>query len=124
MTLENQSFTCGNPRCGRTFAEPLLVEDLASKEGSPYYACPYCLTEIMLEKEPEISADKQNLEMEKTETKPPKAPEPAKKTPDKQSPKPQECPHYFGYLSTRSKKDPIPEECMTCDKLVECMLKV
>jgi DNA-directed RNA polymerase subunit RPC12/RpoP len=126
MTLENRSFTCENPKCGRTFAEPVLVEDLASQKSNPYYACPYCLTEIMLEKEPEIGADEQNLDKEKTKTEPPKVPEPepAEETPDQQSSKPQECPHYFGYLSTRSKKDPIPEECMTCDKLVECMLKV
>jgi hypothetical protein len=125
MMLENRSFTCENPKCGRTFAEPVLVENLTAQNGGSYYACPYCFTEIMLEKESVISTNEQELEREKTKTKPPKVPEPAKKTLDQQSSEtPQKCQHYFGYLSSRSKKDPIPEECMTCEKLVECMLKM
>ncbi len=32
------------------------------------------------------------------------------------------CPHhYLGYLSVRSKGEEIPEECMTCEKTIECM---
>ena len=33
------------------------------------------------------------------------------------------CPnHYLGYLSERSKGEGIPEECMICEKTIECML--
>jgi hypothetical protein len=126
MKLENQSFTCENPKCGRTFAEPVLVENLTAQNGGSYYACPYCFTETTLEKEESVkSTDEQELESEKTKTEPPKVPEPAKTTPDQRSSETtQKCQHYFGYLSTRSKKDSIPEECMTCEKLIECMLKM
>jgi hypothetical protein len=34
---------------------------------------------------------------------------------------PENCQHQFGYLSRRSKGEEIPEECLLCDKLVECM---
>jgi translation initiation factor IF-1 len=33
----------------------------------------------------------------------------------------QNCQHQFGYLSWRSEGEEIPEECMFCEKLLECM---
>ncbi|MEM2968051.1 MAG: hypothetical protein QXJ40_01650 [Candidatus Bathyarchaeia archaeon] len=33
------------------------------------------------------------------------------------------CSYYLGYLSERSSKDKIPDECMMCKDIVECMLK-
>jgi hypothetical protein len=31
------------------------------------------------------------------------------------------CPHYLGYLKKRQKNSPIPEGCLTCNKIIECM---
>ena len=36
--------------------------------------------------------------------------------------KPEKCVHQFGYLSKRSSKEKIPEECMMCENIVQCML--
>ena len=33
------------------------------------------------------------------------------------------CTHHFGFLSERSSKEKIPEECMACAEIVNCMLK-
>ena len=33
------------------------------------------------------------------------------------------CPHHFGYLTDRPKGAPIPEECLTCQKMLECINK-
>lgn len=33
-----------------------------------------------------------------------------------------DCKQYFGYLGERSKGEEIPEQCMTCSKLLGCML--
>ena len=33
------------------------------------------------------------------------------------------CPHYFGYLARRPKRGSIPEECLTCQKMLECRNK-
>lgn len=41
----------------------------------------------------------------------------------KEPPKVQRCTHHFGYLSERKTKDKIPEECMMCENIVQCMLK-
>jgi hypothetical protein len=31
------------------------------------------------------------------------------------------CGHHFGYLNKRPKDTPIPETCMICPKIVECL---
>jgi hypothetical protein len=33
------------------------------------------------------------------------------------------CSRQLGYLSKRSPKEKIPEECMMCSSIVQCMLK-
>jgi hypothetical protein len=32
------------------------------------------------------------------------------------------CPEQFGYLANRPKDVPIPQECLSCPKMVDCML--
>lgn len=58
------------------------------------------------------------VEPRKTEEKPARPSEP------KEEEAPSECPHHFGYLSRRPKDAPIPEECLTCRKMIKCMLKL
>jgi len=36
----------------------------------------------------------------------------------------QGCPHHFGYLGEHPKHTPIPNECLTCTKIMECLSKV
>jgi len=33
------------------------------------------------------------------------------------------CPQTFGYLANRPPETPIPQECLLCPKIVDCMLK-
>ncbi|UCE15843.1 MAG: hypothetical protein JSV12_08280 [Candidatus Bathyarchaeota archaeon] len=35
--------------------------------------------------------------------------------------RPQECPHYFGYLKAVPKNSSIPEECLCCPEIMECL---
>jgi len=34
------------------------------------------------------------------------------------------CPHHFGYLGEHPKNTPIPNECLTCIRIMECLSKV
>ena len=34
------------------------------------------------------------------------------------------CPHHFGYLKEHPKHTPIPNECLTCTRLMECLAGV
>lgn len=80
-----------------------------------YDACPYCLTEIPIEEDLTVSFDepKETEEEEKVYA------EEHVEISEKSS----GCSYHLGYLSERSSKDKIPDECMMCKDIVECMLK-
>ena len=59
-----------------------------------YDACPYCLTKIS-------SNDR------------------AAVVPIEES---RSCQHHLGYLRDRDKKTDVPDECMICKDIVDCML--
>jgi hypothetical protein len=119
---ENQTFKCSNPSCGKVFAKPLKAKNLASKETEPYDACPYCLTETVLEEK--TSAEIKSEQKTKTREIEIKRSSilPIEEKSAQTNPKVQKCTHHFGYLSKRSSKEKIPEECMICENLVQCML--
>jgi len=113
-----QSYTCSNPSCGKSFAKPLKAVNLSLENLEPYLACPHCLTEITTQEKPSVAEAKPDLDAETLKT--------AKDgLEEKASPQSANtlCTHHFGYLSERSSKEKIPEECMDCAEIVNCMLK-
>jgi RAB protein geranylgeranyltransferase component A len=85
----------------------------------PYLACPHCLAEITTQENPPTA-----------ETKPTVTAETLKTTEDNvqdektaQQPTTPQCTHHFGYLSERSSKEKISDECIACAEIVNCMLK-
>lgn len=116
-TMANQTCTCPNPSCGKVFTNPIKVENLRSK-NEVYDACPFCLTEITLDKDSEIVEEKEDFKDKNHEKEYHKT-----KASDEPLPKVQGCQHHLGYLSQRSSKEKIPEECMVCENIVQCMLK-
>ena len=121
--MESQGFTCPNPVCGRVFSNPVRAENLGSKNAEVYDACPYCLTEIVVE-EAHHTLEKEE-DLREKETEPVERLEmPAVKLESAKPESPvQGCQRHFGYLGERSSKEKIPDECMTCENIVKCMLK-
>jgi hypothetical protein len=107
--------TCQNPSCKKSFTEPLKTLNLQLTPAEPYYACPYCLTKIKITEKPaEIQLEKVQPKENQVETK-----EKLLKNKDK----PATCHYHLGYLSERTSKDQIPDECLVCKDIVECMLR-
>jgi hypothetical protein len=95
--------SCLNPACRKTFTTPLKTLNLQQDSAETYDACPFCLTKIA---EPPIDANnKPGKEQSKTRE------------------KPTGCQYHMGYLSEREKNQQIPDACMTCKDLLECMLR-
>ena len=112
---------CPNPFCGKVFTIPLRTENLSSSSTETYNACPYCLTETSAEKVLQRTNEiRQELEKPKI-AEVSLAPDELKQA--ESSSKVQGCTRQFGYLSKRSSKEKIPDECITCEKIVQCMLK-
>lgn len=116
---ENHSHTCPNPSCGKVFNNPIKAENLCSKNVEVYDACPFCLAEITLDKNSIIIDEKKDFKTKESEEE--KCPE--VKTSVENLPRVHGCSHHLGYLSQRSPKEKIPEECMVCENIVQCMLK-
>lgn len=118
---ENQNCTCPNPSCGKIFTNPVRVENLCSRSAKVYEACPFCLTEITLDDTSVAMEEKKDSKIEESEGEEEKRPR--AKMQDESLSKVHGCSHHLGYLSKRSSKESIPEECMICEKIVQCMLK-
>jgi uncharacterized Zn finger protein (UPF0148 family) len=89
--------------------------NLQTDAAEPYAACPFCLTEIkviQLEKE----AKPEKINEEKTS----RSNEKANKVKEKE--KPSACQYHLGYLSEREQKLQIPDACIVCPDIVDCML--
>ena len=120
--------------------------NLQQDTNRPYDACPYCLTEINVNDEPNTDlAEPENLTPEMPD---PEMPEPETLKPEmlesetlgsveaepeveeteampqkeKGIEGPSECAHYLGYLSEKGSSVDIPDECMMCKDIVTCML--
>jgi DNA-directed RNA polymerase subunit RPC12/RpoP len=103
--------TCPNKACGKVFAKPLTTLTLKQDSKEPYNACPYCLTEITMP-EPESKNP-----FEKTTTEIAFLEEKSSQNHEEIS----NCKHYFGYMNQKEHKQQMPEECMLCSRIIECM---
>jgi len=96
--------------------------NLQATSADPYDACPYCLTDLtQCEELVSIPAESPKTVVESPEVTA-EAEVPIEETADipQQS---SNCDFHMGYLSERASKDQIPDNCMTCKDIVECMLK-
>jgi hypothetical protein len=100
----------------------LKTENVGVKRGLKYEACPYCLTEIVIDASPRTVQKTvvTNIGREETDENMEMSTLKAKLAQSVTSAK---CTHQLGYLSKRSPKEQIPEECMMCGNIVQCMLK-
>jgi DNA-directed RNA polymerase subunit RPC12/RpoP len=102
------SFKCDE--CGGTFQKPLWATDSSKGNVEEYYACPRCMTKVDYRKAQPSTAKESEILVEEHE---------------KASEKPKDdlvCNHFLGYMKKRAKDVPIPDECLTCSRMIECML--
>lgn len=108
--------------CGEAYKKPLYAMVSSGDHESEYYACPRCLSKVRhvgarskpdkveeaankLEKEENEGLTEQKIEIESEDK------------PEENLP----CVHKFGYLKRRPKNTAIPDQCLTCTKMIECM---
>ena len=99
---------------------PLKTLNLQQTPTEPYFSCPYCLTQIKIEPIKTNYPTEETL-LEKAHPKINQAEN--KEYLVKNSDKPSACQYHPGYLSERSSKEQIPDDCLVCKDIVDCMLK-
>ncbi len=125
---KDNDFSCPNKDCELVFSRPLKALNLQKDAPTQYYACPNCLTEITVEEDLEFP-EEEAMKFEVTQELEPEIEgaqegelelEPQKSSFSEES---VNCRHHLGYLSEREYNESIPDECMTCKNIVDCMLK-
>lgn len=116
---------CGYERCGKSFAAPVRLTDLSHKPSSEtYYACPYCFSK-MQESDSDESTGLKIMKSGGYEIAARSAGKGVKagviKDAGKDAPV-ANCPHHVGYLKARSKNEGVPDGCLTCPRILQCMV--
>ena len=96
--------------CGEEFKAPLLAMVSSGVLIEEYYACPKCLSKVG-------SYERKKVEVEETE----EEEESLEMEVEEKVEETVVCTHHLGYLKRRSKNTPVPEECLTCSKMIDCM---
>ena len=100
--------------CGEEFEQPLYTVISSGYIEEEYYACPRCLSKVGgVERRKTVEAEDDEETAQSGETEVEIKMEKMEET--------VACPHYLGYLKKRQKNTPIPEGCLTCDKMIDCM---
>ncbi len=107
--------TCQNSSCKKNFEVPLKTLNLQAAPTEIYNACPYCLTKINGSEKP-VEIDLENPQPKETQIK-------TKESHDKNGENPIKCHFHQGYLSERGPKESIPDECLVCKDILDCMLR-
>jgi len=103
------SFRCNG--CNGAFQKPILATVSSRGCVQTYYACPRCLSKISdVKHHKSEGGEETSVSMEKV-----------KKVVVAKHEDNVKCKHFLGYLKKRPKDMPFPDECLTCDKMIECL---
>lgn len=114
-----QTIDCSCSKCGRSFTEPVELTVQAEGSHETYYACPHCFSRVSLVNRNVVETESPLDKLKKGEGKAP--PSVSRKGVKDEKNKPAGCAHFLGYLKTRPKGSPIPDECLLCAAIIECM---
>jgi len=115
-------FACPNSLCGFVFSKPVKVKNMSSQDSKCYDACPRCLTAIIKEKSVPAVDTKPNETVQDNKLHETISSSQEERRAEQSTAV--QCAHHLGYLSERAKNEKIPEDCMVCENIVNCMLKV
>jgi len=103
---------CPYHNCGKGFKQPILLANRSELSGESYYACPHCHSKLDL-----VLKDRRDLSSVEAVA---IGDLDARVSMEK---KPANCTHYLGYLKTLSENAPLPDKCLTCPRVMVCMVR-
>lgn len=120
---------CTRSECGKSFDKPIELTIIAADNKSETYdACPHCFHKVT--SQPRTISEKKGRKTvpekksKKTLLSIPSIPiTEINKEENIEQDRSVGCSHSFGYLSKRSKGTSIPDECLTCREITQCMLQ-
>jgi hypothetical protein len=119
---KEDKFACPNSSCGFVFSKPVKVKNVGTENSQCYDACPRCLTAIVIEESVPVVDAKPGAAVENDKEQETVLRSSENKTATSSTSV--QCAYHLGYLSERTKNEKIPEDCIVCENIVKCMLKV
>jgi len=121
-----ETCVCPNDQCGKTFEHPLQLTVLCNDPVETYPACPYCMSRIENEEEREEREPQEDQELANEtpialKIKTALQKEQERETEEPEEPTAPKCTHDIGYLKKRPKGTSIPDECLVCPKMIQCL---
>lgn len=104
-----QAIVCPYVKCGKIFSAPIELTVRAEGSLETYYACPHCFSRVSISDNLKKSLSEAPLGALRDASKGIKENDVT------------DCAHFLGYLKTRPKDSPIPDECLTCAAILKCM---
>jgi len=115
ITIQQQNSSC--EACGREIENPIQLTNLSADPMQTYEACPFCFAKLN-----ETLIDKGQKELTDAAVRNLKPTPKSNQERDQKNDDNIDCPQYFGYLKKRPKNAPIPDSCLTCEKMIQCIL--
>jgi len=114
--------SCG--RCGRAVSAPLRLTDLSRRPSEEtYYACPFCFSRLDVEDVAE-HLERSHAQVGVSSSSSIEAlGSQNKKSGGKNTDVISNCSREFGYLRSRPKDSAIPDECLICPRILQCMVR-
>lgn len=113
VTSEEQASVCSCDKCGKRFSQPVELTIRTKGSLETYQACPHCFSRVSVSDNLKKTPSEATLDALANAVK-----ETAK---DIEKNKQAGCPNFLGYLKKRSKDSSIPDECLTCASIMQCM---
>lgn len=118
-STEFDGMICPYGKCGRVFSKPVRLTDLSHKPfQQTYYACPYCFSKLNLDL---VGGELRSFDGASAGN--------TEETIASSSKNSGEtgygsftCPYYVGYLKKREPKSTIPDGCLVCPKILQCIV--
>jgi hypothetical protein len=121
--------SCSCDACERDFENPIQLTNLSAMPAQIYSACPFCFSKLSTDQPPEEPSPelwepnpeplKPGSEMDSSTDSPNRLEQRDISTENASEGK---CAHYFGYLKKRPKSAAVPDSCLTCEKMIKCLL--
>jgi len=104
---------------------PVRLTDLSRRPAEEtYYACPFCFSRLDVEDMGEHLEHSHGSAVGVSASSVKASSANSGKSGGKKAPTAfSNCSNEFGYLNSRPKDSAIPDECLTCPKILQCMVK-
>ncbi len=117
--VRSGSDSCSCEACGRVIENPIKLTNLCAAPMQTYNACPFCFSKVG---EAEALEEPNNMNLSASEEMSHVRASVQKNAESSGTPEHINCPHYFGYLKKRPRNASIPDTCLTCQKMIQCLL--